>query len=167
MALALTVLLLALPAPQATPLLPERLVTISVAEDRIYTLAHEIVIQADPPVAARTTAELEGRTWRAIRTSARGVETITSDDCPALRAVALSFADLPAVPVSPMASRVFGPHDLLPPTRKDGYATRLSFATRTADGSWAQIQIDGGNAYAEWGHAAVSALVACWSPLTP
>lgn len=145
----------------------DRLVTITVAEDRHYTLAHEIVIEPDEPFAVRTEAQLEGRLWRATRTSERGVEEVRSDMCPALRRLALSFADLPDIPVSPRPSRVHAEAEPIPPTRKDGFQTRLRFATRTDDGSYATVEIAGGNAYAQWGHDAVSALIGCWGPLTP
>ena len=86
----------------------DRLVTITVAEDRPYTIAHSIVVEAGQPVYARTGAELEGRSWTATRTSERGTETIHSDACPALRTIALSFAPLPPVQVRPMPSVAHG-----------------------------------------------------------
>lgn len=159
-------ILLTLFTPQ-TPVRFEELVRITVAADPHYTLEHEIVIEAEPPVLARTPDERDERVWSATRTSARGIETIRSDACLPLRTLALSFASLPAIPVNPAPSGVFGPSDLLPPTRKDGYSTTLSFVTRTDDGSWARVEIDGGNAYARWGHDAVAALNDCWAPLTP
>ena len=149
----------------------DRLVTITVADDPYYTIAHSIVIEAGQPLYARTEAELEGRSWAATRTSERGAETIHSDACPALRRVALSFATLPPLQVRPMPSVAHGgePGADLPmsPTRKDGFSTRLAFATETADGSYASVEVAGGNDYSRWGHDAVSALLACWGPLTP
>lgn len=152
-------------------ILLDRLVTITVAEDRPYTIAHSIVIEAGEPVYARTDAELEGRSWTATRSSARGTETIHSDTCAALRPLALSFAHLPSIPVRPLASVAHGGDPQtgrpVPPTRKDGYSTRLAFAAETADGSYASVELAGGNAYMQWGHDAVSALLGCWEPLTP
>ena len=149
----------------------DRLVTITVAEDRPYTIAHSIVIEAGQPVYARTGAELEGRSWTATRTSERGTETIHSDACPALRTIALSFATLPPIQVRPMPSVAHGGEPgaalPMPPTRKDGFSTRLAFASETADGSYASVEVAGGNDYSRWGHDAVSALLRCWGPLTP
>lgn len=145
----------------------DRLVTITVAEDRLYTLAHEIIIRAEEPVAARTEAQLQGRLWTATRVSERGVEEVTSDTCPPIQRLALSFSYLPDIPVSPMPSRIHGDAEPLPPTRKDGFSTRLRFATRTDDGSYGTVEVAGGNAYSQWGHDAVSSLLGCWGPLTP
>jgi len=149
----------------------DRLVTITVADDPYYTIAHSIVIEAGQPVYARTRADLEGRSWTATRTSERGAETIHSDACPALRTIALSFATLPPLQVRPMPSVAHGGEPgmalPMPPTRKDGFSTRLTFATETADGSYASVEVAGGNDYSRWGHDAVSALLRCWGPLTP
>ncbi|NBB64056.1 hypothetical protein GVN18_32845 [Pseudomonas sp. ODNR1LW] len=141
------------------------LVTITIAEDRPYTLAHKIIISAEEPVAARTEAQLEGRLWTATRLSERGVETVRSDNCPALQRLALSFSYLPEIPVSPLPSRIHSDAEPLAPTRKDGFSTRLSFTTQMDDGSYGTVEVAGGNAYAEWGHEAVSTLLGCWGPL--
>lgn len=143
----------------------DSLVTITIAEDRPYTLAHKIVIRAEEPVAARTEAQLEGRLWTATRVSERGVEKVRSDNCPALQRLALSFSSLPDIPVSPMPSRLHSDAEPLPPTRKDGFSTRLSFKTQMEDSSYGTVEVAGGNAYAQWGHEAVSALLGCWGPL--
>lgn len=145
----------------------EDLVTIRVAEEPNYTIAHTITIRAEPPIAARSTAELENRVWTATRQSERGTEVIRSTECPALQRLALSFGQLPAIPIRPMVSEVVDPTAGLPPTRKDGFSTRLAFSTRTVDGSSASVELAGGNAYADWGHDAVSALLPCWGPLWP
>ena len=105
--LGLTAVLVSTPAmasAQDRQIFSDRLVTITVADDPHYTIAHSIVIEAGQPVYARTGAELEGRSWTATRTSERGTETIHSDACPALRTVALSFATLPPLQVRPMPS---------------------------------------------------------------
>jgi hypothetical protein len=145
----------------------DRLVTITVAEDRPYTIAHSIVVEAGQPVYARTGAELEGRSWTATRTSERGTETIHSDACPALRTIALSFATLPPLQIRPMPSVAHGGEPgaalPMPPTS----STRLAFASETADGSYASVEVAGGNDYSRWGHDAVTALLRCWGPLTP
>lgn len=149
----------------------EQLVTITVAEDSPYTIAHSIVITAGAPVYARTEAELEGRSWTATRTSERGTETIDSDACPALRTLALSFANLPPIQLRPMPSVAHGGEPgadiAMSPSRKDGFSTRLTFATETLDGSYASVEVAGGNDYSRWGHDTVSALLRCWGPLRP
>lgn len=143
------------------------LVTITVAEDRHYTLAHEIIIEPADFIAARTEAQVQGRSWKATRISTRGVDEIRSDTCPTLRTVALSFGDLPDVPITPMPFHLHAEAEPLPPTRKDGFVTQLRFPARTGDGSYAVIEITQGNVYAQWGHDAVSTLLECWEPLTP
>ncbi len=158
-------------AAQDFPTPYDRLVTISVSEDRPYTLAHTIEIVAADPVYARTQEELEGRLWRARRVSGRGIQYIDSRQCPALRTVALSFAALPPLLANPRPSMVHGglPGNALPipPSRKDGFSTRLTFNSVTADGSEARVETQGGNAFARWGHEAVVTLLPCWGPLTP
>lgn len=147
------------------------LVEISVNEFLPYTLAHTITITAGEPVFARTDEELEGRSWSAIRISERGSETIHSSDCPELRTVALSFADLPTLLMRPMAAIAWGgePGAGLPlePTMKDGFETRLRFATRADDNSPAVIELRGGGAYQRWGHDSVGALLSCRDALVP
>lgn len=144
-----------------------RLVTITVAGDPHHTLPHTIIIEAAEPGVVRTEAQRAARAWKATRTSARGVEEVTSETCPALQPVALSFSSLPNIPVEPAASRIHGDTEPVPPTRKDGFVTRLQFDTRTDDGSDARVEISGGNVYAGWGHDAVAALLRCWEPLIP
>lgn len=149
----------------------DELVKITVAESRPYTMAHTITITAGDPVFARTTEELGARSWSATRVSERGTETINSESCPALRTVALSFANLPALRIRPMSAIAWGgePDGGLPmqPTMKDGFETRLSFATRGEDNSPATIEMSGGGAYQRWGHDSVGALLACWGGLVP
>lgn len=158
-------------AAQDFPTPYDPLVTITVSEDRPYTRAHTIEIVAADPVHARTQAQLEGRLWRARRVSERGIEHIDSRQCPALRSLALSFADLPPLFTNPRPSLAHGglPGSALPipPSRKDGFSTRLTFNSVTADGSEARVETQGGNAFARWGHEAVVALLPCWGPLTP
>lgn len=143
------------------------MVTISVARDRDAVPAHEIAIEPLVHRRPRDAAEREMIGWRATRTSDQGVETITTETCPALRAVALSLADLPPIPIDPSMLRLRDGAEPVPPSRKDGYSTRLTFSTRTDDGSWAEVQVSRGNAYAAWGHDAVVRLNACWGPLEP
>ncbi|WP_395651437.1 hypothetical protein [Brevundimonas sp.] len=144
------------------------LVTIHVAGDDRYTLPHTIRLEPATHGVSRSVAELETRLWRATRTSERGTEAITSDTCPGLQNAALSFLHLPPIPIAPFAGAVFGDATIpIPPTRKDGFSTRLSFSTKSEDGSTAEVQIAHGNAYAAWGHDTVSGLLSCWGPLLP
>lgn len=143
----------------------EPMVTITVAQDRDVVPAHEITIETLIRLTPVSPAERETMGWRATRTSDRGVETVTTETCPALREVALSLADLPPIVVDPPILRLRNRAEPMPPTRKDGYSTRLTFTTRTDDGSWADVQVRGGNAYAAWGHDAVARLIPCWGPL--
>lgn len=143
------------------------LVSITVAEERHLTLAHEIIITADEAFAPRTQAQLQGRGWTATRVSQRGVQKVSSNSCLALQPLALSFSELPDIPVDPMQSRIHDDAQELAPTRKDGFSTRLRFMTRTDDGSYGTVEMVGGNAYSQWGHEAVTTLIGCWGPLTP
>ena len=144
------------------------LVTIHVAGDDQYTLPHTIRLEPETPGVSRSVAELETRPWRAIRSSERGTETITSDACPGLQNAALTFLHLPSIPIAPFVGRIpSGATTPIPPTRKGGFETRLSFSTVTADGSLGQVEISHGNAYAAWGHDTVSRLLSCWAPLIP
>jgi hypothetical protein len=156
-----------MPAVARPPVDPLTLVRIQVAEDAPYSRAHMITIGAETDRAARSRAEIEGWTWRATREWDGGSMTISSIDCPALRDAALAFERLPDLTVMPPALRVVEGPIPLPPSRKDGYSTTLSFETITVDGSSADVTIDGGNAYSQWGHEAVSALIPCWGPLRP
>lgn len=140
------------------------LVTIEVAEDRPYTLAHTIRIEADASRAAQSRRELEGRSWRAFRTSERGEQVVSSEDCPALRQAVDAFAFLPLANTPP-AMRVHDGPLPMPPAMKDGYSTRLTFGVLTADGSEAVIELSGGNVYRQWANQVVSSLIACWGPL--
>jgi len=138
------------------------MVTITVDGDRYYTLPHSIMIEPDVNRLAQTRQEVEARRWRATRTSDGRIDRISSDECPALRAVALSFGDLPAVPISPLALRAASQPIRLAPTMKDGFATRLEFRTEGASGAWVLVQIKQGWPYDVWGHEAVSSLLPCW-----
>ncbi|ATQ42057.1 hypothetical protein [Caulobacter mirabilis] len=143
------------------------LITITVAADRGLTLAHVIRIDPAAPITARSTAELDEVVWTATRTSQRGVTIIKSDACPALKDVVLSLSRLPAIPVAPPMLRVRSPLEQVPPVRKDGFSTRMAFSTETSDGSLATIEVESGNAYANWSSHAVAKLLACWGPLRP
>ncbi|WP_312065055.1 hypothetical protein [Brevundimonas sp.] len=138
------------------------MVTITVDGDRYYTLPHSIMIEPDVNRLAQTRQEVEARRWRATRTSDGRIDRISSDECPALRAVALSFGDLPAVPIAPLALRAASQPIRLAPTMKDGFATRLEFRTEGASGAWVLVQIKQGWPYDVWGHEAVSSLLPCW-----
>lgn len=155
-----------LPTTSALAQPDEAMVTITVDGDPYYTLPHSIMIEPDVNRLARTRQEVQARRWRATRTSDGRVDRISSDECPALRTVALSFGDLPAVPISPTALRTAS--DPLPPTMKDGFATRLEYQAVAVDGARALVQIKQGLwPYNAWGHRAVSALLPCWGALIP
>lgn len=145
----------------------EHLVTITVAEERPYTLAHTIQIEAETVGTARSRAELDLRVWRASRTSGRGVESATSETCPALGQAVQTFTRLPPLQIAPPPMRVQAAPFAIPPTMKDGYSTRLTFRTLTLDGSEAVVELRRGNAYAEWANETVSSMIGCWGPLRP
>lgn len=155
------------PAAPAVAQSDAAMVTITVDGDRYYTLPHSIMIEPDVNRLARTRQEVEARRWRATRTSDGRMDRISSDECPALRTVALSFGALPATPISPMALRTSSDPNPLPPTMKDGFGTQLEFQTVGANGAWARVQIKQGWPYNVWGHEAVSALIPCWGSLIP
>jgi len=138
------------------------MVTITVDGDRYYTLPHSIMTEPDVNRLAQTRQEVEVRRWIATRTSDGRIDRISSDECPALRTIALSFGDLPATPVSPPALRTTSDPSPIPPTMKDGFATRLEFRTEGPSGAWVLVQIKQGWPYDVWGHEAVSSLLPCW-----
>lgn len=147
---------------------PHSLVQITVAQDRHYTLPHTITIAPERAQRPQSQEQRDRQAWFARRVWDGGEQLMTSDECPALRRVALSFGELPPIEVRPDSLEVApGGAVPIPPSRKDGFGTSLSFRSLTADGSSAVVQIRGGNAYAEWGHNAVAALIPCWGPLTP
>ncbi|WP_428151105.1 hypothetical protein [Brevundimonas sp.] len=152
---------IATPARQMEPL---RLVTIDVAADAAYRVqAHQIQINTTAPTGNPTTEALAEREWTATRRQGENEETISSVDCPALRDVALSFRELPAVPIRPFVTQVGGD---LPngPTMKDGFVTSLTFDTVTTDNAMVSVHISGWGIYQSWGHESVSKLVPCWRP---
>lgn len=144
------------------------LVTIRIEAEPAFTRAHTISIASQASTRPRTAQEREGQTWTATRTWEGGSQTVTSAECTVLQEVATSFGELPAVEINPAPLALLsGDTEAVPPTIKDGFATTLSFQTRTSDASTAEVTIRGGNAYQSWGHEAVSALISCWGPLTP
>lgn len=147
---------------------PSALITIRVAEDRIYTQAHSITISPTAAARPRSQAARDSQDWIAIRNWEGGSQTITSQECLALRTVALSVGELAAVRVSPPSLTVSESVALpLSPTVKDGYDTTLEFRTLNADGSETDVILRRGVEYQTWGNRAVSALIACWGPLEP
>lgn len=147
--------------PQAV-VKPDRLVTISVRADPVLgvpTQAIEIV--TDPPIRNITSADLHNRVWTATRVIGYQAATINSNSCPQLRTIALSFSDLPAVPIKPLASLVAEDRPI-GPTMKDGYSTSLAFDTLASDFGLVTVQLDGWGPYHQWGHEAVSQLQSCW-----
>lgn len=145
----------------------DHLVTIEVAEDRVYTLAHVIRIEAETARIARTRDELDHREWRAIRQSELGEETLSSRDCASLRRAVTAFQSLPPLTILPPSMRVHPDPVPIPPGILDGYSTRLRFRTLTPDGSEALIELRGGNAYASWANDTVSSLTECWGSVRP
>lgn len=142
------------------------LVEIEVFADPVYTISHTIVISAERPGLARSRAELSQQRWIAVRTSERGEDRISSEECPALQAAALSFGGLPMLSPAETAANAIATADgslPIPPTIKDGFWTRLRF--RTGDGTL--VQTTSGFAYAAWANQTVGELLRCWSPLTP
>ncbi len=142
-------------------------VSINVRADPAYTRPHTISISSETPRRPRSVEELRGRVWIATRTWDGGSQTISSAECPALTSVAMSFGELPDVPIGPAVLAVTSGAIPIPPTMKYGFATSLSFQALTEDGSTAQVTVDGGNAYRSWGQEAVSRLIPCWGPLRP
>lgn len=143
------------------------LVTINVAADRTTVQAHTITIAPSTGARPGSVEHRDHQTWGATRTSESGQETVTSDECPAIRSVVSSFGELPALQVNPPALAVTGADPIpVPPTIKDGFETTLSFRTFTEDGSFADVEIRHGNAYQRWGHEAVTALLGCWGRST-
>ena len=119
--------------PQAV-VRPDRLVTISVRADPVLGVpAHTIEIVTDPPIRNITSADLHNRVWTATRVIGSQAAIINSNSCPPLRTIALSFSDLPAVPIRPLASLIAESRPI-GPTLKDGYSTSLAFDPRT--GLW-------------------------------
>lgn len=143
------------------------LVTVTVAEDRGATLGHTIEISSVTARTAASEAELAGRGWRAMRTSVRGEQTVEWEACPALRQAALTFGDLPPIPLAPPPLRIHASRLPLEPTIMDGFSTRLTFRTLAADGSEVVATVAGGTAYADWANDTINALSGCWGPLRP
>lgn len=147
--------------PQAV-VKPDRLVTISVRVDPVLGVpAQTIEIVTDPPIRNITSADLHNRVWTATRVIGSQAATINSNSCPQLRTVALSFSDLPAIPIRPLASLVAESRPI-GPTMKDGYSTSLAFDTLASDFGLVTVRLDGWGPYHQWGHEAVSQLQSCW-----
>ena len=136
-------------------------VTLEVAGDADHTIQHTITISAEGPRPVRTERDLERLGWTAIRVSERGTDRITSNDCPALRQVALGFRDLPVIQNDTWATRIFSDTSTIMPTMKDGFSTQIRFVS-------AAVSVEAaGGPYGKWGHDVVSALLPCWQPLIP
>lgn len=147
---------------------PTLVVRIEVSGDGAYTLPHTISIRAEEARPSRSAAEQDARVWVATREWDGGSEIMTSTECPAVRTVATSVRDLPAVRIAPATLEIMSGDSLpIPPTIKDGFGTSLSFHTVTEDGSRGEVTIRRGNVYQIWGHDAVASLIPCWGPLTP
>lgn len=147
---------------------PALVVRIEVSGDRTYTRPHTISIRAQEARLSRSAVEQDARVWVATREWDGGSQNMTSTECPAVRTVATSVSELPAVRIAPATSEIMSSDSLpIPPTIKDGFETSLSFHTLTEDGSRGEITIRRGNVYQIWGHDAVASLIPCWGPLTP
>lgn len=142
------------------------LATIRVTGDPYYTLPHEIVIEPDTPHIGRTRREIEMRTWRAVRTSEGRTDSITSEQCPALRDAALAFGNVSGQALRARALTVASDPIPMGPTMKDGFSTEVTFTGLQSDGARVELTAKGG-AFAQWGHATVAALLDCWAPLIP
>lgn len=136
-------------------------VTLEVAGDADHTLQHTITISAEGPRPLRTERDLERLGWTATRVSARGTDRTTSNDCPALRQVALGFRDLPAIQNDTGATRIFSETSAITSTMKDGFSTQVRFSSAAVS-----VEATGGP-YGKWGNDVVSALLQCWHPLIP
>lgn len=145
---------------------PSAIVSIHVGADRTYTREHTIIISSAEQYL-RSEAQRDGVLLTAIREWDGGHQTMTSDECPAIREVVASLDRLPHIPIVPPARYVWPSVVLTPPTIKDGFSTRLSLRTLNSDGSFSDITISSGTAYQTWGNEAVAALIDCWGPLTP
>lgn len=147
--------------PQAArPVAP--LVSIEVHGDGEHYPDHQILIAAESPGLAPTSDGVLDRVWVATRTVGGQSRTVSSDDCPAVASVVAGFADLPAIPISPMILQ-HGSDLAIGPVLRGGYATTLRFSTRMPDATFAQVEVRGGT-FHNWGHKAVRELQDCWGP---
>ncbi|PZT95264.1 MAG: hypothetical protein DI624_14015 [Brevundimonas sp.] len=144
----------------------DALATIAVTGDPYYTLPHEIVIEPDTQQIGRTQQEVEGRTWRAVRSSEGRVDSITSDQCPALRNAALAFGSIARQALRAPSLAVASDPIPMGPTMKDGFSSAVTFTALQRDGARVELTAKGG-AYTRWGHETVAALLECWAPLIP
>lgn len=144
---------------------PAALVTIEVQADRGLP-AHSITISPPSERRPRSAEARDNVVWVATRTWEGGSQSVTSVECSAVRNVAASMTDLPAIPIAPPSRAVSPDPSPIPPTIKDGYSTRLLFRTLNEDGSSSDVTITGGAQYTAWANSAVGALVSCWGPLS-
>lgn len=143
---------------------PRELVQIEVGGDPTYTIANTIQIISPDIRPARSQAELERRTWTAIRTSERGTQQATSETCEAVRVAALGFGKLPALSPITMGNEVVEGERAPPsPVMLHGTPTRVKFTA--IDGT--RVETTGGYAFRLWAHETVIGLNGCWGTLIP
>lgn len=107
---------------------------------------------------AASEAALAERSWIAVRRSSHGSEDISSEECPALRDVALEFRRLPPITPSPLAAIVADeplPVNLI---MLHGWKTSINYKTL----SGAEVTVSGMDAYGSWGTRVANSLIPCW-----
>lgn len=138
------------------------LVTISVPAQH-GAATNTIDISLNGTDAPRTREQWRDRTWTAVRTSNGATQEISSATCPALKAVAESFRDLPPITPTPLANVVADEPLPLNTIGLGGWGAVISFKTF----SGADVQISGSDAYGSWASRAVNELLVCWNNTGP
>lgn len=143
---------------------PLPLVSIDVEPMADATIRHSIEIVALSERTARDREEwARDYRWIATRTSERGEDRVTAEECPQLRRQVIAFQQLPPIQPATPATVVLDeplPVDLIV---LHGYSTTLRY--RTFGG--AAVRVSGSESYGDWGSQTVSALLACWPALLP
>lgn len=140
------------------------LVTISVEAMPEATIAHTIEIVAQRDHTARDREEwARNYQWTATRTSERGTDRVTSEDCPQLRSQAIVFQQLPPIEPSTPATVVQNERLPIDVIALSGFSTTLRFRTFAG----ATVSISGSESYGLWGSQTVSTLLECWPALVP
>jgi hypothetical protein len=142
---------------------PTTLVEIQVSGDADYTIAHSIIISSVERTALMSRQDLEARRWIALRRSERGQDTVTSEQCGAVKEAALAFGDLPPIPMITLANRIDDESEPLQDIILHGFSTRVRFNTP----HMMRVETVGGSSIRLWAHNTVSNLMSCWDPLTP
>lgn len=142
---------------------PTTLVEIQVSGDADYTIAHSIIISSVERTALTSREDLEARPWVAVRRSERGQDTVTSEQCGAVKEAALAFGDLPPIPMITSANRIHDENAPIPDVILHGFSAKVRFNTP----QMMRVETVGGNSIRLWAHKTVSSLMSCWDPLTP